>query len=439
MAGTIDFGTTEIHRLRPDPRNARTHSKKQIDQIAASITAHGFVNPVLVNPFGVVIAGHGRLRAARKLGLTSVPTITVSGLSEAEERRLRLADNKIALNAGWDMDLLKVELAEIELSGLDVTVSGFSIPEIDVMREMKIEGRAPYDPVPRDPVTRLGDVWICGSSRICCGDVLSSVLLDALMVDERANLIMSDPPYNTSNANHNGGSGKIRHAEFAYAHGEMSKREFTEFLTNTEGAMAARCKPGALAYIFMDHHHAGEQIDAGDIAFAKRLNIAIWVKSNAGMGSFYRSQHEMIFIYVTGEDAHRNNVELGKHGRNRTNIWNYASVNTFGSRKADLELHPTVKPTKLIADAILDSTAPGDIVLDGFLGSGTTLLAAVQTKRRAFGMEIDPAYVDVALNRWIDLTGGTPVLESTGETFAEVATRRAAEKLTEVGKAAAGV
>ena len=438
MAGTIEFGFTEIHRLRPDPRNARTHSKKQIDQIAVSVTAHGFTNPILINPAGGIIAGHGRLRAARKLGLTSVPTITVSGLSEAEEARLRLADNKIALNAGWDMDLLKVSLAEIEASGLEVTVAGFSIPEVDFLREMKIEGTAPYDPVPRNPVTRLGDVWICGTSRVCCGDVLSSVSLDALMADERASVIMSDPPYNTSNAHHNGGSGKIRHAEFAYAHGEMSKREFTEFLTNTEGAMAARCKPGALAYIFMDHHHAGEQIAAGDIVFNRRVNIAIWVKSNAGMGSFYRSQHEMVFIYVTGEDTHRNNIELGKHGRHRSNIWNYASVNAFGGRQADLELHPTVKPTKLIADAILDSTAPGDIVLDGFLGSGTTLLAAVQTKRRAFGMEIDPAYVDVALNRWMDLTGDTPALEATGEAFAEVAARRAAEKLVEAGKEAAG-
>ena len=439
MAGTIDFGITDIHRLRPDPRNARTHSKKQVDQIAASITAHGFVNPVLVNPSGVVIAGHGRLRAARQLGLTKVPTITISGLSEAEERRLRIADNKIALNAGWDPDLLKVELAEIELSGLDLSVTGFSIGEVDVLREMKIDGIMPHDPVPRDPVSRLGDVWVCGTSRICCGDVLDGVSLDALMADERADLIIGDPPYNTSNATHNGGSGKIRHAEFAYAHGEMSKSEFTLFLTDTEGAMAARCKPGALAYIFMDHHHAGEQIEAGNIAFARRLNIAIWVKSNAGMGSLYRSQHEMIFIYVTGEESHRNNIELGKHGRNRTNVWNYTSVNTFGARQADLELHPTVKPTKMIADAIMDSTAPGDIVLDGFLGSGTTLLAAVQTKRRAFGMEIDPAYVDVALNRWMDLTGNTPVLESTGETFAEVAARRATEKLAETGKEVADV
>lgn len=427
MAGTIEFGITEIHRLRPDPRNARTHSKKQIEQIAESITAHGFVNPVLNNPTGLVIAGHGRLRAARQLGLTKVPTITISGLSEAEERRLRVADNKIALNAGWDPDLLKVELAEIELSGLDLSVTGFSIGEIDVMREMKLEGEAPFDPVPRDPVTQLGDIWVCGVHRICCGDTLDGTSLDALMAGERADMIMADPPYNTSNATHNGGSGKIRHAEFAYAHGEMSRRQFIDFLANTQGAMASRCKRGAVAFIFMDHHHAGEQIEAGETAFARRLNIAIWVKSNAGMGSLYRSQHEMIFIYVVGEDAHQNNIELGKHGRNRTNVWNYSSVNTFGARQADLELHPTVKPTKLVSDAIMDVTARGDIVLDGFLGSGTTLLAAVQTHRRAFGLEIDPAYVDVALNRWINLTAGVPVLESTGETFADVATRRAAE------------
>jgi hypothetical protein len=430
VPATIEFRATEIHRVRPDPRNARTHSKKQVEQIAASIAANGFVNPILINPAGVVIAGHGRLRAAKQLRLTSVPTIIVSGLSEAEERRLRIADNKIALNAGWDADLLRLELAEIDVAGLDLELTGFSIPELDILRDIKIDNEERVDPVPVEAVSRLGDIWLCGNHRVGCGDLLDGTSLAALMAGSRADAIATDPPYNTSNATHNGGSGRFRHREFQYAHGEMSRSQFTEFLTNAEGALASYSKEGAVAFIFMDHHHAGEQIAAGEIAFGKRLNIAIWVKSNAGMGSLYRSQHEMVFVYVVGDAPHLNNVELGKHGRNRTNVWNAASVNAFGSRQGDLELHPTVKPTQLIAEALLDVTAPGEIVLDGFLGSGTTLLAAERTKRRAYGLEIDPAYVDVAITRWRDVTGHEPMLESTGEAFPEVERRRAKETTT---------
>ena len=437
MTTSIECAETAIHLIRPYVGNTRTHSKKQIEQLAASIAADGWTNPIVINSDGVVIAGHGRLRAARKLGLVKVPTIVVRGLSEAQERRLRIADNKIALNAGWDMDLLKVELEEIDLSGLDVSLTGFSVGELDVLFEPKSGRAAKVDPVPVHAVTQLGDIWICDRHRIGCGDLLDGAPLIALMAGERADAIISDPPYNTSNATHNGGNGQFVHREFQYAHGEMSKKQFTDFLSNTEGIMAAHAREGAVAFIFMDHHHAGEQIAAGDAVFGKRLNIAIWVKSNAGMGSLYRSQHEMVFVYVVGDAPHRNNVELGKHGRNRTNVWNATSVNTFGGRQDDLELHPTVKPVKLISDAILDVTVPGEIVLDGFLGSGTTLLAATHTKRRAFGLEIDPAYVDVAITRWRDLTGIEPVLEATSETFSEVRDRREIEQSPAAGQTGA--
>ena len=434
MTATISFETIEIERLKPDPRNARTHSKKQIEQIAASITENGFVNPVLVNPELVLIAGHGRLRAARQLNLPLVPIIVVSGLSEAEERRLRIADNKIALNAGWDLDLLRSEFDDIEASGLDLAVTAFSNGELDVIRMPKLDVIEPFDPVPTEAVTKLGDIWLCDDHRIGCGDLLDCTSLSALMAGKRADAIVADSPYNTSNATHNGGKGKYRHREFKYAHGEMSVDEFTRFLTDTQAAMAANCRDGAVSFQFMDHHHAGEQIAAGDAVFGRRLNIAIWVKSNAGMGSLYRSQHEMIFVYVVGDAPHINNVELGKHGRNRTNVWNAPSVNAFGSRQDDLSLHATAKPVGLIADMILDVTARGNIVLDGFLGSGTTLLAAQRTGRRAFGLEIDAAYVDVSITRWMDVTGRQAVLESTGETFDQVRRRRDAERLTPVSE-----
>jgi len=429
MVGTTEFGYTPIHKLRPDKRNPRTHSKAQVQQIADSYEATGYFSPILIDEAGNIIAGHGRFRAAKLLGMTSVPTITIRGLTAAEKRRLQIADNKIALNAGWDDELLKLALGEIELAGLDLALTGFAAGEIDAKRSLGLVYEEPIDPVPVAAVSRNGDVWLCGEHRIGCGDLLDGVSLTALMAGERADMIVSDPPYNTSNARHNGGKGRFRHREFAYAHGEMSVAQFVAFLTDAEGAMAAHAKPSAVAYLFMDHHHAGEQIAAGEAVFHKRLNIAVWVKSNAGMGSLYRSQHEMVFIYKVGDEPHRNNVALGKHGRNRTNVWQATSVNTFGSRQGDLEIHPTVKPIQLIADAIMDVTNPGEIVLDGFLGSGTALLAAERVGRRAFGLEIDPAYVDVAIGRWMDLTGKEAVLEATGETFAEVKCRREAEDM----------
>ncbi|HKX80155.1 MAG TPA: DNA methyltransferase [Novosphingobium sp.] len=427
MIITHAIADVAIHRLRPDKRNPRSHPKAQIEQIAASIGDTRYFNPILIDGERNVIAGHGRLRAARILGMTSVPTITIEGLSDAQRLQLQIADNKIAANAGWDTELLKVRLAELAIANIDLSLTGFSVGEIDALRELKLDLGDPVDPVPLAAVSRTGDIWRCREHRVSCGDLLDGTSLPALMVGEQADMIITDPPYNTSNASHNGGSGRIRHREFRYAHGEMDVTEFTAFLADTEGLLASHAKRSAIAFVFMDHHHAGEQIAAGEAAFHQRLNIAVWVKSNAGMGSLYRSQHEMVFVYKVGDLAHRNNVELGKHGRNRTNVWQGASVNAFGSRQGDLELHPTVKPVGMIADAIMDVTAPGEIVLDGFLGSGTTLLAAERAERRAFGLEIDPAYVDVAITRWMDLIGEEAVLEETGETFSEVKRRRAAE------------
>lgn len=426
---SISFSTKDPRRITPDVRNSRTHSKRQIDLIAASIAEHGFVNPILINPDGLIIAGHGRLLAAKKLGLAEVPVITVSGLTDAQERRLRIADNKIALNAGWDIDLLKVELDAIETAGLDLAMTGFATAEIDLLREVKLEPEQLFITPPADAVSRPNDIWMCGEHRVMCGDLLVGGALDALMAGERADAAFTDPPYNVSNDGHAGGNGQIVHREFAYAHGEMSEGEFTDFLRNTLGALASVSRDGAVHFVCMDHHHAGELIDAGSTVYGKRLNIAVWVKPVGGMGSLYRSRHELVFVYRVGAEQHTNNVELGRHGRNRTNVWEYSSVNAFGGRGADLEMHPTVKPVAMVADAIKDVTARGGIVLDGFLGSGTTLLAAVHAKRRAFGMEIDPAYVDLAVQRWMALTGQDAVLEATGKTFAEVTQIRAAQAL----------
>jgi DNA modification methylase len=400
--------------LIPDPRNARTHPKRQIDQIKASIDAFGFTNPILADPDGHIIAGHGRLQAARAMGFSEVPTITLSGLSDTQKRALRIADNKIALNAGWDLEILQLELSELASIDIDIdpTLTGFSTGEIDVILSSAGD---PDDevipPVPTTPRTKPGDIWILGDHRVGCGDGRDAGFLQRVIGDgARVDAAFLDPPYNVRIGGHAVATGS--HREFAMASGEMSEAEFRSFLSDTLGA-AARCsRDGAVHFVCMDWRHMDSVSAVGSTVYGERLNLCIWNKSNAGMGSLYRSKHELIFVYRVGMAPHRNMVELGKHGRNRTNVWDYASVNSMrGSRREDLALHPTVKPTGLVADAIQDVTRRGDLVLDLFLGSGTTLMAAERTGRRFRGLDIDPAYVDVAIERWSARTGLEPHLE----------------------------
>lgn len=403
-----------VSTLIPDPRNARTHSKRQIDQIEMSIKAFGFTNPILADPEGHVIAGHGRLQAARAMGLAEVPTITLSGLSEVQKRSLRIADNKIALNAGWDMEILQQELGELASIDVDIdpTLTGFSTGEIDVILASVADPDDEVIPaVPAAPRTKPGDIWILGDHRVGCGDgrdarFLQRVIGNGTLVDAA----FLDPPYNVRIGGHAVSAGS--HREFAMASGEMSEAEFRSFLTDTLGAAARVSRDGAVHFICMDWRHMESVTAVGSTIYGEQLNLCIWNKSNAGMGSLYRSKHELIFIYRVGMAAHLNMVELGRHGRNRTNVWDYASVNSMrGSRRDDLALHPTVKPTGLVADAIQDVTRRGDLLLDLFLGSGTTLMAAERTGRRFCGIDIDPAYVDVAIERWSARTGLEPHLE----------------------------
>jgi DNA modification methylase len=405
-----------IGDLIPDPRNARTHPKRQIEQLKKSIEAFGFTNPILVDPEGHIIAGHGRLQAARAMGFSEVPTIILSGLSETQKRALRIADNKIALNAGWDLEILQHELGELASLDVDIdaTLTGFSTGEIDVILSSADD---PDDevipPVPTTPRTKPGDIWILGDHRVGCGDSRDAGFLQRVIGDRaRVDAAFLDPPYNVrikGNANPTG-----RHREFAMASGEMSEAEFRSFLADTLGA-AARCsRDGAVHFVCMDWRHMDSLSAISSAVYGEFLNLCVWNKSNAGMGSLYRSKHEFVFVYRVGTAPHLNMIELGKHGRNRTNVWDYASVNSMrGSRREDLALHPTVKPTGLVADAIQDVTRRGDLVLDLFLGSGTTLMAAERTGRRFRGLDIDPAYVDVAIERWSARTGLEPRLETT--------------------------
>lgn len=399
--------------LTPDLRNARTHSKKQIAQIVQSIRAFGFTNPILADPEGNLIAGHGRLRAAKDVGLERVPVITLEGLTEPQKRALRLADNKIALNAGWDTEILKLELADLSMPDIDIDLglTGFSPGEIDVVLS---ESDDPDDEVipavPESPRVKPGDIWQLGEHRIACGDGRDVTFLQRLVgKGETIDCAFLDPPYNVKINGH--ANAKGRHREFAMASGEMTEGEFRTFLADTLGACAKVSRDGAVHFVCMDWRHMDDVAASVASIYDDLLNICVWNKSNAGMGSLYRSKHEMVFVYRVGSGPHTNNVELGKHGRNRTNVWDYASVNTMkGSRREDLALHPTVKPVAMVADAYCDVTRQGDLVLDIFLGSGTSLIAAERVGRRFRGLDIDPAYVDLALQRWTDLTGREPEL-----------------------------
>ena len=402
-----------LAHLVPDLRNARTHPKRQIDQIVASIRAFGFTNPLLADPEGHLIAGHGRLLAAKQLGLAEVPVIELVGLSEAQKKALRLADNKIALNAGWDIEILKLELADLSLPEfeMDLALTGFSSGEIDVVLSDAPDPDDEVIPeVPSEPRTRLGDIWQLGEHRIGCGDGRDLEFLRVVVGDgETIDAAFLDPPYNVKINGHANAAG--RHREFAMASGEMTTAAFRTFLAETLASCERVSRNGAVHFVCMDWRHLDDVSAVGAEVYDTLLNMCVWNKSNAGMGSLYRSKHEMVFVYRVGDTPHTNTVELGKHGRNRTNVWDYASVNSLrGSRREDLALHPTVKPVAMVADAICDVTRQGERVLDIFLGSGTSLIAAERVGRKFRGLDIDPAYVDVAIARWEALTGRVAVL-----------------------------
>ena len=415
--------------LKPNPRNARTHSKKQIEQIANNIDVYGFTVPVLIDENSMLLAGHGRLEAAKLRGLKRIPAITLRGLSEAQKRALLVADNKIAENAGWDRERLAIELPELaELlieESLDISITGFEPVEIDQLVSDFEENTAdPADSIRTNwlssaPVSQPGDIWQLGPHRLLCGDAREAGNLNRLLGDEQAAMALLDPPYNVK-VGSVVGRGRTKHDEFAMASGEMSRQEYVGFLIETLSNAATYSCAGAVHYVCMDWRHLGELLEAGQQTYGEMLNLAVWVKSNAGQGSFYRSQHELIGVFRVGEAPHLNNVELGRHGRSRSNVWHYAGVNSFRAGRMDeLSVHPTVKPIALVADAMKDCTRRQDIVLDTFCGSGTTVLAAERVGRRAYGLELEPRYIDVAIRRWQAFTRRDAVHIETGQTFDE--------------------
>ena len=423
-----------VTALKPNPKNARTHSKKQVREIAASIKAFGFTNPILVDETNMVLAGHGRLAAAQFLEQQSVPVVRLDHMSNAEKRAYVLADNKLAEKAGWDRELLAIELGDLALElpqlDLELSITGFDIGEIDQVLDergpQKADASDDVPDLPLEPVTRAGDLWILGAHRLLCGDARNQNDLDRLMDGEKARMAFLDPPYNVKISDHVQGRGAIKHAEFAFASGEMSRSEFVTFLKLALSEAARLSVDGAIHYICMDWRHLSELMEAAASVYSEQKNLVVWNKSTPGQGSFYRSQHELILVYQVGNGSHRNGIELGKHGRSRSNVWTYPGVNMFRAGRLDeLAMHPTVKPVKLISDAMRDCSIKGESVLDTFMGSGSTLMAAEVIGRRAFGVEYEPKYIDVAVRRWETYTKLEAICSVTGMTFAETrATRR---------------
>jgi len=421
-----------VRRLKPNTRNAHTHSKKQIRQIANSVVRFGWTYPLLVDENYNVIAGHGRLKAGELLGLREVPVMVMTGLSEAETRALALADNKIAANGGWDRAVLAAELGELAgllpECNLDIDITGFEPAEIDALMGDLIDRETdPLDELPeiaKEAVSRRGDLWVFGEHRLLCGDARDQTDLRQLMGRASAAMVFTDPPYNVKISSVQG-RGKIRHRDFMAASGELSRAEFIQFLVDALTLTAEYSANGAIHFVFMDWRHAKEILAAGEKVYSEHKNTIVWVKTTPGQGTFYKSHYELIFVFKNGDAPHINNFELGQHGRTRSNVWTYPGVNTFGTGRLDeLALHPTVKPVALVADAMRDCSRRGDIVLDPFMGSGTTILAAERVGRRAYGLEIDPLYVDVAVRRWQAFTKRDAILKETGQTFDEAAEAR---------------
>jgi DNA modification methylase len=368
------------------------------------------------------VAGVGRYLAAQLLGVLVVPVIRLEHLTDAQLKAFRIADNRLSEMSSWDDRLLAETLKELSELELDFSLeaTGFTMAEID----LRVEGISaagddaanPADALPppanHSVVNKAGDLWRLGRHTLLCGDALSADSFHALLGSKRAHVAFTDFPYNVKISGHASGKGRIQHRDFVMATGELDVVEFTSFLTRCCAHLAKFSVDGSIHFTCMDWRHLGELLEAGRLAYTELKNICVWVKDNGGMGSLYRSKHEFVLVFKSGTAPHRNNVQLGRYGRNRTNVWHYPCANTF-SRQSDegylAALHPTVKPVAMVADAILDCSARGDLVLDPFLGSGTTLIAAERVGRSCYGMEIDPLYVDTIIRRWQAFTGDNAI------------------------------
>jgi DNA modification methylase len=427
VMGALRIEIVEIQNLRPYRNNARQHPPTQIAKLVRAIRDFGFLIPVLIDDKNTVLAGHARIEAADKLALPELPCIRANHLTEAQKRAFTILDNRLAEDASWDFQLLAKEIQFLKDEGISLTTTGFEIPEIEMIFDASdppisnTEDDKIVDLVPGHPSTKPNDLWALGEHRLLCGDARRRESFISLLSEERAQLIFTDPPYNVRVSGHVSGKGSVKHREFLQASGEKTSAQFGKFLEDSFNLLAEHSIDGAIHFVCSDWRHLDEMLGAGRRVYQELKNLVVWYKTNSGMGSFYRSQHELIFVWKNGRAKHFNNIELGKHGRHRSNVWTYAGATAFGSsRLEELAMHPTVKPVALVADAIRDCSRRGDLVLDSFAGSGTTLIACERTHRMARLIELDPIYCDQIIRRWQTLTGGKAVHAITGIPFDNV-------------------
>ena len=414
------------HGLNLSKIKLRKRQERQLEHLMASLKKFGCVLPILVDGKSEVLAGEAVLEAAKQIGLVEVPVARIEHLGDPEKRALRIALNKLGSLSSWDDTVLRTELEFLSSIDFELpTFTGFSSFEIDVLTTSPTADsddlELPNLVAPEQVVSRLGDIWICkGGHRLGCLDALEEASYAAIMEDEQAGLVISDPPFNVRILGHVTRRPGAR--EFTMASGEMSSGAFTEFLTTSLRLSAAHSREGSLSLQFMDWRHIDEMMAAGRAAYGELFNLAVWSKTNPGMGTPWRSGHELCFVWKKGTAAHVDNVRLGRHGRNRSNVWQYPGANQH--RDAGSEGHVTPKNLAMIQDAILDVSNRGDVVLDAFVGSGTTLVAAHLARRRGYGLDLDPAYVDLAVRRMEARTGAPARHQETGQTFEEIAAER---------------
>ncbi len=414
------------------PLQVRVHTASGLRALVGRLRTFGAVAPIVIDKDNRIVSGHGRVEAAKLLGWKTFPAIRVDDLTHEQIEAYKIADNKLAERSTWnDRAVAEIfrELSQISLD-FDLVVTGFEQPEIDFRIQSLQEPEEASDdadcsPSASQPVAMLDDVWVLGAHRLICGSALNADVYAELLAGEKVSAIWTDPPYNVPISGHVTGKGKRKHPEFVMASGEMSADEFTAFLVTFLKFASTHLQDGGITYVCMDWRHLSEILAAVEQIGRRLLNLCVWVKANGGMGSLYRQQHELVLVIAKPGEKHINNVQLGKFGRYRTNVWNYAGMNSFARRGQvqGLDLHPTVKPLAMVSEAILDVTPRDGIVLDPFCGSGTTIIAAERTGRRGYGIELDPLYVDTAIRRWERLTKQQARL-SCGKTFAEVAMER---------------
>jgi DNA modification methylase len=425
--------------LKPNPNNTRRHGAGQIGKLTANINVFGMIVPVLVDNEHNVVAGHARVEAAIRAGLRSIPTILIDHLTPAQLRAFSIADNRLHDLGEWNEVELANELKALSALDLDFSMelTGFEVAEIDTLvfntpgssaSSASSGAGADEDAFPMGPaVSRVGDLWQLRDHRILCGNSLEAASYQRLLNGKSADMVFSDPPYGVAITGHaSTRRGGAKHREFVMG-GKMPDADLKKLLLDSFAQLRFATKPGAVIYSSIDWRHSAVMQAAAEEAGLELLNIAVWAKSNAGMGSFYRSAHEFVLVLRHPGASHRNNIELGRYGRNRTNVWHYPSANDFGRGGGEGDLlaqHPTPKPIPLVAGTILDATAPREVVLDNFLGSGSTIIAAERTGRICFGIELDPAYVDVAVRRWQKATGEAATGPD-GRTFEEIGVERA--------------